>query len=97
MKSFFVFGLLFCSVGLFAQNGRILVANHSFSKQEGVERAFHTPTYYEGNPVLKADKNGNWVLPATLMLLLSVAVCGMMRLRVNIRCGILPEVERNTG
>ena len=74
MKSFFVFGLLFCSVGLFAQNGRILVANHSFSKQEGVERAFHTP-----------------------MLLLSVAVCGMMRLRVNIRCGILPEVERNTG
>ena len=52
MKSFFVLGLLFCSVGLFAQNGRILVANHSFSKQEGVERAFHTPTYYEGNPVL---------------------------------------------
>lgn len=37
MKSFFVFGLLFCSVGLFAQNGRILVANHSFSKQERVE------------------------------------------------------------
>ena len=63
MKSFFVFGLLFCSVGLFAQNGRILVANHSFSKQEGVERAFHTPTYYEGNPVLKADKK--WELGAT--------------------------------
>ena len=63
MKSFFVFGLLFCSVGLFAQNGRILVANHSFSKQERVERAFHTPTYYEGNPVLKAGKK--WELGAT--------------------------------
>ena len=63
MKSFFVLGLLFCSVGLFAQNGRILVASHSFSKQEGVERAFYTPTYYEGNPVLKADKK--WELGAT--------------------------------
>ena len=97
MKSFFVLGLLFCSVGLFAQNGRILVANHSFSKQEGVERAFHTPTYYEGNPVLKADKK--WVLGATGDPYAAPfsAVCGMMRLRVNIRCGILPEVERNTG
>ena len=33
------------------------------SKQEGVERAFYTPTYYEGNPVLKADKK--WELGAT--------------------------------
>lgn len=63
MKSLFILVLLFCSVGLFAQNGRILVANHSFSKQEGVERVFHTPAYYAGNPVLKADQK--WELSAT--------------------------------
>lgn len=43
-------------MGLFAQNGRVLVANYSFTEAAGVERIFHTPSYYAGNPVLKADK-----------------------------------------
>lgn len=44
---------------LFAQNGRILIANHSCDNAGNVERVFHLPVYYSGNPVLKAIKNGN--------------------------------------
>ena len=46
---------------------------------------------------LRPIRNGNWVLPATLMLLLSVMEYGMMKANKNLKCGIwlVPDLCTN--
>lgn len=57
MKVSFLFISLLLSVGgTCAQEGRVLMANAVLKESQGVERIFHTPEYYAGNPVLKADR-----------------------------------------
>ena len=64
----FMKGLIVSVISLFslaasAQSGRHIAAYTQFGKCEGVERVWHTPTYYDQNPVLKADRK--WELNAT--------------------------------
>lgn len=40
-----------------AQNGRIQMATSSFMEVQNIDRIFHNPSYYKGNPILKADKD----------------------------------------
>lgn len=57
MKQLYYFVcLVLFSANSFAQQGRVLVADYTFAKSEGVERICHFPEYYAGNPVLKAEK-----------------------------------------
>ena len=39
-----------------AQQGRVMIANCEIMGSSGIERIFHTPHYYFGNPILKADR-----------------------------------------
>lgn len=53
---FFFLILLFFAHDISAWRGRILIADHPDWESAGVERVFHTPSYYLENPILKADK-----------------------------------------
>lgn len=57
MKVFFFIGLMLSVGAIYAQEGRILVANSTWTESKEVERVFHTPQYYVANPVLKADRH----------------------------------------
>lgn len=63
MKGLIVSVISLFSLAASAQSGRHIAAYTQFGKCEGVERVWHTPTYYDQNPVLKADRK--WELNAT--------------------------------
>lgn len=48
--------LLMCSAFVSAQTGRILFVDTTLMVRSNLQRVFHSPIYYIGNPVLKADK-----------------------------------------
>ena len=45
------------AVNVSAQSGRRIVADTDFSQMQNIERKFHVASYYDMNPVLKADKS----------------------------------------
>ena len=51
-----VFLLLMCNVSVCGQTGRILFVDTTFIEKTNLQRIHHSPVYYSGNPVLKADK-----------------------------------------
>lgn len=51
-----------CSLTASAQTGRQITAYTQFGECNGVERVWHAPTYYDQNPILKADRK--WELNA---------------------------------
>ena len=51
-----VFLLLMCNVSVCGQTGRILFVDTTFIEKTNLQRIHHSPIYYSGNPVLKADK-----------------------------------------
>lgn len=51
-----VFLLLMCNVSVCGQTGRILFVDTTLIEKTNLQRIHHTPVYYSGNPVLKADK-----------------------------------------
>ena len=51
-----------CSLTASAQTGRQIAAYTQFGECNGVERVWHAPTYYDQNPILKADRK--WELNA---------------------------------
>lgn len=53
-----VFLLLMCNVSVCGQTGRILFVDTTFIEKTNLQRIHHSPIYYSGNPVLKADKKG---------------------------------------
>ena len=82
-----VFLLLMCNVSVCGQTGRILFVDTTFIEKTNLQRIHHSPVYYSGNPVLKADKK--WELNINGAPYAAVAY-GMMRKSKNSRCGILP-------
>lgn len=56
MTTALVLTVSLCPLQLSAQVGRYLAADYTFTDMARVERVFHTPRYYDLNPVLKADK-----------------------------------------
>lgn len=63
MKKLIISIISLFSLTVSAQPGRHIAAYTQFEQCKGVERVWHTPTYYDQNPVLKADHK--WELNAT--------------------------------
>lgn len=57
MKKILLLLLLMFPIGMFAQGGRILLADTSWiAETYAVQRVFHTPCSYPANPVVQADR-----------------------------------------
>ena len=68
-----VFLLLMCNVSVCGQTGRILFVDTTFIEKTNLQRIHHSPIYYSGNPVLKADKK--WELNNFLIKGMIEALC----------------------
>lgn len=85
-----VFLLLMCNVSVCGQTGRILFVDTTFIEKTNLQRIHHSPIYYFGNPVLKADKKWELNINGDPYALHSAVAYGMMKKNINSRCGILP-------